>query len=145
LIQKSLCRYNASMHKRFILVFWLFCIIFPMAWLGRFSPRYQGFFNKLFSPEWIHWVMHAAIYAGLTLLVMFAFDLAPSRGTLGIIFSVVLITGIVQESLQLFSGVQVLRWNTFLDLIVDSVGALLGYGLGWGWRTINPLLARHKI
>ena len=130
------------MYKRFILVLWLFGIIFPMAWLGRFSTRYHVFFNTLFSSEWIHWVMHGVIFAGLTLLVMYAFDLPPSRGTLGIILLVALGVGIVQESLQLFSGVQVLRWNTFLDLIVDSAGALVGYGLVLGCR---KLLARHEI
>jgi hypothetical protein len=120
------------MHKRLLLVFWLIGIIFPMAWLGRFSSRYHVLFNTLFSPEWIHWGMHAVIFAGLVVLVMFAFDLDPSRQTLGIILLVAIGVGIVQESLQLLSGVQVLKWNTLLDLGVDSAGALAGYGVVWG-------------
>jgi len=120
------------MRKRILLVIWLIGIIFPMAWLGRFSSRYHNFFNALFSPEWVHWVMHAGLYTGLVILVICAFNLDSSGKTVVIALCVALGVGIVQESLQLLSGVQVLRWNTLLDLGVDSAGALAGYGLVWG-------------
>jgi hypothetical protein len=131
-VRKISCGYNARMQKRVFLIFWLIGIIFPMAWLGRLSSRYHSLFDALFSPEWIHRLMHAVIFSGLIVLLMLAFDLEPSRKTMGLILLVALIVGILQESLQLYSGVQVLRWNTLLDLSVDSAGALVGYSLIWG-------------
>jgi hypothetical protein len=44
-----------------------------MAWLGKFSSRYQELFTAVFSPEWMQWVMHAALYAGLAILIIWAF------------------------------------------------------------------------
>ena len=63
---------------------------------------------------------------------------------MGLILLVALSAGIVQESLQLFSGVQVLRWNTILDLGVDSAGALAGYGLVWGIAQLREAKASSR-
>ena len=111
----------------FILLFWLLGILFPMAWLGKFSTQYRQAFNAIFSPEWMHWLMHAALYAGLVILFVRAFNLKINHRTTFIVLGLVLIVGIIQEGMQLVSNVQSLRWNSLLDLGVDLAGA--GFGL----------------
>jgi VanZ family protein len=71
--------------------------------------------------------MHAALYAGLVVLIMFAIDLRPSIKALIWVILISLGVGIVQEGLQLLSGAQSLRWNSLIDLGVDTGGALFGY------------------
>jgi hypothetical protein len=116
------------MRSRFVWLFlWLAGILFPMAWLGRFSPGYRRLFQAVFAPAWVHLVMHAALYAGLVVLVIVAFNLALTRRTTVRLLLTVLSVGLLQEGLQLIAGVQVLGWNTLLDLGVDLSGALLGY------------------
>jgi VanZ family protein len=122
------------MRKRFLLVLWLIGIIFPMAWLGRFSSRYHEVFNTIFSPEWMHWVMHAALYTGLVVLVMFNLGLPPGLKTLGWVLLITLGVGIIQEGLQLLSAGQTLRLNAVVDLGVDGIGALIGFGLYYVYR-----------
>ena len=85
----------------------------------------------------MHWAMHAALYAGMAILVTWAFDLPPTLKTLGMILLVTLFVGITQEGLQIFSGVQILRCNTLFDLGVDTVGALLGFGVFAGVRKVK--------
>jgi len=75
----------------------------------------------------MHLVMHAALYAGLVVLVVAGFDLVLTRRTAVRLLLVALGVGLLQEGLQLIAGVQVLGWNTLLDLGVDLSGALLGY------------------
>jgi VanZ family protein len=125
------------MRKRTLLALWLLGILFPMAWFGQFFPRFRGIFNATFSPEWVHWVMHAALYAGLAVLVMSTFDLRPSMKALGWVLVISLGVGIIQEGLQLFSDVQILRWNSLLDLGVDSGGTLAGFLVVTGIRKLR--------
>jgi VanZ family protein len=128
------------MQKRFLLALWLIGILFPLAWLGRFSPRYHEAFNAIFSPEWTHWVMHAALYTGLVVLVMVNLDLQPSLKTLGWVLLIMLGVGIIQEGLQLLSAVQILRLNTVVDLGVDGAGALIGF---WFYYVYRNYLTTH--
>ena len=115
------------MRRWFWLVLWLSGILFPLAWIKRFSPVYEQVFDALFSPEWVHWVMHASMYAGLIILVHISFNLRPSWQTLGLLFLLTLWVSILQESLQLASGVQVFGWNICLDLVIDMLGAAIGF------------------
>ena len=73
--------------------------------------------------------MHAMLYAGLSSLVIWIFELPTSLRTLVIVALAGLLVGIIQEGLQIFAGVQVWGWNTFFDLGVDSLGTLIGFGL----------------
>jgi VanZ family protein len=116
------------MRRKCILVFflWLTGILFPMAWLGNFSVGYRRVFNALFAPEWMHWLMHAALYAGLAILLAIVFDLAVNRRTVLIVVGMVLLVGLIQEGMQLFSAVQVVSWNSVFDLGVDLSGAGIG-------------------
>jgi hypothetical protein len=101
-------------------------ILFPMAWPGKFSEKYRQIFNAVFSPEWMHWLMHAVLYAGLAILLLRVFDLRSNHQTAFAVLGMVLLVGIIQEGMQLWSGVQSLRWNSLFDLGVDLTGAGLG-------------------
>ena len=116
------------------LVLWLIGILFPLAWLRRFSPGYQLVFDSLFSPEWMHWVMHAGLYAGLSVLVCITFQLERSRHTLTKVILAAIGVGVLQEGLQLISGAQVFGWNTCLDLGIDTLGSIIGVGVFAGFR-----------
>lgn len=105
-----------------------------MAWLGNFSDEYRQAFNLIFAPEWVHWLMHAALYAGLAILVVTVFNLPLNHKTVLLIFGTVLLVGLIQESLQLFSNVQVVSWNSVFDLGVDLSGAGIGLGIIGGIR-----------
>jgi VanZ family protein len=126
--------------KRFLfLIFWLLGILFPMAWLGKFSARYQQIFNAIFAPEWMHWLMHAALYAGLAILLVLVFGLPLTRRTVALVLGIVLLVGLIQEGMQLFSGVQVVSWNSLFDLGVDLAGAGIGLGVVWGIRKASEV------
>ena len=99
-----------------------------MAWPGRLSGRYRRVFDAVFTPGWMHVLMHLALFAGLVVLLGMASGRALTKRTAAGFLLVALVVGLLQEGLQLLSGVQIWRWNTLFDLGVD----LLGAGLGWG-------------
>ena len=49
------------MRAKLWLAIWLIGLLFPLAWLGRFSTAYRRVFNALFGPEWMHVGMHFAL------------------------------------------------------------------------------------
>jgi hypothetical protein len=46
----------------------------------------------------------------------------------------------IQEGLQVISGIQILGWNTVFDLGLDSLGALIGFGVMFGFRKLTSLI-----
>ena len=102
-----------------------------MAWLGNLSVGYRQVFNAIFAPEWMHWLMHALLFAGLVTLVMFVFNLQLNFHTVLLLLGVVLFVGMAQEGAQLLSQTQMLCWNSIFDLGVDLVGAVIGLGIVW--------------
>jgi hypothetical protein len=123
------------------LILWLVGILFPMAWLGRLSGRYQRAFDAVFSPGWMHVLMHLALFAGLVVLLGVTLGgLTVTKETSEVsktsevlnaagFLLVALAVGLLQEGLQLLSGVQIWRWNTLFDLGIDLLGAGLGVGV----------------
>ncbi|MEA3350482.1 MAG: hypothetical protein U9Q82_07675 [Chloroflexota bacterium] len=117
------------MRRYFWLSLWLIGILFPMAWLGRLSARYQQVFDAIFTPGWVHVSMHLVLYAGLMILLATVLDRSITRQTLIRYLFGVLVVGFLQEGFQLFSAVQVFGWNTIFDLGIDLIGALIGFAL----------------
>jgi len=72
--------------------------------------------------------MHASLYAVLAGLVMISFNRPVKRSSLGFILLITLVVGVLQEGWQMLSGVQIMDWNTCLDLGIDLLGSLIGYG-----------------
>lgn len=83
--------------------------------------------------------MHAVLYAGLATMAIWILELAISWSSLGIVVLAGLVVGLIQEALQMFTGVQVWGWNTFFDLGIYSLGMLIGLGLmALGKRIRHP-------
>jgi hypothetical protein len=117
-----------------LLLIWLLGILFPMAWLGNFSAGYRQIFDTIFGPEWMHWLMHAALYAGLAILSLLVFNLPLDHRTVLLVLGIVLLVGVIQEGMQLLSAVQIVSWNSIFDLGVDLIGGMIGLGVVWGIR-----------
>lgn len=101
--------------------------LFPVAALGRLWPAFQARFDAVFSPEWVHVIMHAGIYAGLALLASFLFPLPRSRTGFFTLCGLILVVGAAQEAfLALGSGYFYLPGSAF-DLGVDLAGGVLGW------------------
>ena len=88
--------------------------------------------------------MHAGLYAGLATMLLWVFDWPAIRKTLGWILAITWGVGLLQEGLQLFSGVQILRWNTLFDLGIDSLGAIIGFGVVAGLKIRPSRFVKHS-
>jgi hypothetical protein len=122
------------MRTRLVLILWLIGLIFPMAWLGRFSTSYRSIFNTIFGPEWVHVVMHLALFTVLGIFLGASIRLNLDRGGIMLILAIVFGVGVLQESFQLFSqGIDpfysVAQARAGFDLGVDLAGGLLGLGI----------------
>jgi hypothetical protein len=126
------------MRKRIFLLLWITGILFPIAWIRRFSNRFQGYYEVLFSREWVHIIMHIVLFAGLALLILTVSDLSLTRKGLGLILLITLAVGITQEIFQQISGhIPDWRWNSLLDLGVDLSGATLGFGVAVFYQKVR--------
>ena len=114
------------LRSRLVLLLWLLGILFPMAWLGRFSPAYRRTFEAIFAPEWMHWFTHALLFGGLAALFVLVLRLNPDRKTTWMVIALTLSAGVLQESFQAFSQGSFSLSGSVFDLGVDLVGGLLG-------------------
>ena len=132
------------MRSRIILLLWVLGILFPIAWLGRFSLTFNRLFNNIFAPTWMHVVMHAFLYAVLVILFVGVF--IPSkiftnhdrshpplwaRITLILVVAVFGI-GLLQETLQALNQGYIHIPGLIEDLGVDLMGGLAGILISYG-------------
>ena len=118
-----------------ILLFWLAGTIFPINWLRRVSPTFRHYYDPLVPLEWVHIVMHTLLFVGLTLLLIYVFQLPLNRRTVLIVLGTLLVVGLFQEILQLWSKQRPFMWYEVYDLAVDLTAGVLGLGLaGLIWR-----------
>jgi len=89
--------------------------------------------------------MHAALYAGLAILMIVVFNLPLNRRTVLRVLGVVLLVGMIQEGMQFFSAVQIISWNSVFDLGVDLIGSGIGLGVVWVGVAILDPLKKHCI
>ena len=113
------------MKRYMFLIFWTIGILMPMAWLLRPSPVAYRIFNTLFSPAWMHILMHSLLFAVLGALLMQSLSGPPAR-RIGLTLSLVLAAAILQEGFQLLSRQSVLHPDNLFDITVDMLGGLLG-------------------
>lgn len=73
--------------------------------------------------------MHALQYAGLVLLIAWAFELKNASKHFIIVLAIVLGAGLMQEVLQTLLQGRFITWAEVFDLGVDVCGGLLGWGL----------------
>jgi len=114
------------MRSRFWTLIWILGILFPMAFLGRIWPAFGRLFNFLFAPDWVHVLMHALLYTVLAYLL--AGWIRPTSLQNGLkLLGLILLVGLLHESLQLFSAGNWPGWGPELfDIAVDLTGGLLG-------------------
>ena len=113
------------MKRNLLLLFWIIGILMPVAWLVRPSPVAYRIFNTLFSPAWMHVLMHSLLFAVLGALLMQRLSGTPAR-RVGLTLTLVLAAAILQESFQLLSRQSVLHPDNLFDITVDMLGGLLG-------------------
>jgi VanZ family protein len=129
------------MRSRIWLVLWIAGILFPMEFLARVWPAFRKIFNPIFSPDWVHIVMHTLLYSGLVFLLAQAISPISLKAGLFLV-GLGLLVGCMQESLQLLSARAWPGWPPeLLDLSVDLMGAIIGISLSRLWmrfkRTAN--------
>ena len=130
------------MWRRIGLCLWLLGILFPLAWLGRFSPGYRHAFDAVFGPAWMHIVMHAALFAGLAVLLPAVLKRQLTLQAALLILASILVIGLLQEIFQSFSQGKLL-WQpgsarlAAFDLVVDLAGGLVGIGAAGLWQWFN--------
>ena len=123
------------LRSRLVLLLWLLGILFPIAWLGRFSLAYRRTFEAIFAPEWMHWFTHALLFGGLVALFVIVLRLNLDRKTALIALALVFGVGFLQEVFQALSQGSFSLAGSVFDLGVDLVGGLLGLGVVYVLRT----------
>ena len=114
------------MRSRIWIVLWIAGILFPMEFLARLWPAFGRIFNPVFAPDWMHIVMHSALYAMLAFLLAQVVSPLSPRAIL-ILVGFGLLVGCLQEGLQLFSAGTWGGWPPeILDLSVDLGGTIIG-------------------
>ena len=112
--------------KRYLfLSCWTVGILMPVAWLLRPSPVAYRIFNTLFSPAWMHILMHTLLFAVLGALLMQSLSGTLAR-RVGLTLTLMLVAAILQEGFQLLSRQSVLHPDNLFDITVDMLGGLLG-------------------
>jgi VanZ family protein len=112
-----------------------------MEFLARVWPAFGNIFNPIFSPNWVHIVMHSLLYAVLVFLA--AQFISPiSLRALLVLVGIGLLVGCLQEGLQILSIRTWPGWPAeILDLSVDLIGTMLGIAISRLWmrsrRAIN--------
>lgn len=125
------------MRLRWLLWFWLFGILFPVAVFRQFWPAFRRHFDAVFYPDWVHVLVHIILFAGFTLLVAWNYRLVLSPVSAAGVLLAVLVVGILQEALQTLS--QDIFWlpGVLFDLGIDLFGGILGILL---WRLLGSKL-----
>ena len=116
-----------KMKRKGLMVFlalWVVGILFPMAWASGRSPVMNLWFERIFSPPWMHVVMHAGLYA--VLAVMGAMLARQFGRPLYFGLAGVLVIGILQEVIQTTLAGRAVGGGELFDLGVDLSGGLLG-------------------
>ena len=92
----------------------------------------DGSVDVLFGPEWVHILMHMALFAGLAFLLLLVIGKPVDWRVVLMVISAALIVGLLQEGLQIISrsvwGAKVLLLSLY-DLGIDVFGAMFGLGM----------------
>ena len=117
-----------------ILLLWIAGILFPMAWLTRFSATYSRLFERVFNPLWVHALMHALLFAVLAYLVarhMAGRAVAARRWrTAVLVLGIVVVIAVAQEAIQLLYKARVVGADEVLDVGIDLAGGVFGMLVG---------------
>ncbi len=117
------------MKKRIFFLILLFGILFPFAALTRYSAVYARLFNPLFGTPAAHVIMHAVLFAALSLCVMGLLADRPRRQAALLAMVTVVFAAVGQEIIQMISNGYP-RWgDSLFDLCVDVLAAGIAVGV----------------
>jgi glycopeptide antibiotics resistance protein len=115
--------------KRILLILWVAVSVFPVVGLGWLYPGFLRRFNDIFHSHAAHVLLHAALFAGLVILLLAAFDMKLDRRAVAVSFLAILVVAGLQELLQALSQGFFPFWGALYDLGTDFLGGALGFGL----------------
>lgn len=98
-----------------------------MAWFSQQVPGVRSLFNRMFSPEWMHILMHAFLYGVLSISAAVIFRGHTQRRWLALL--VVFSVGVIQEGVQNLAAGRIPGLHELFDLSVDLAGGSLGFWL----------------
>ncbi len=116
-----------------VVLFVVILVLFPFDWLGNVWPAYAHIFDIVFATPLSHMIGHATLFFIASLLILFSFPALRRRPVL--YFTIMLIGAICEEALQsLFKLSLPTIWDG-RDLLLDSLGIIVGYCAVrlWGW------------
>ena len=91
----------------------------------------RRYFNPVLAPEWIHILAHMVLFGVLVVMVVRVFNLPFNIQTAILLGIMIIITGGLQEVLQLQAKGRAFGIPEVFDLYVDIVGGLLGWLVFW--------------
>ncbi len=110
------------MKKKIVVIILLLGILFPFAALTRFSDSYAAAFNFAFNTLLAHILMHAALFAALSWIVMSFFSKRSIGQVILICLGSVLLVALTQEGIQMLSTHTSDFGAAIFDLGVDLIG-----------------------
>lgn len=110
------------MKKWIALVILLLGILFPFAAMTKFSDSYAAAFNFAFNTLLAHILMHAALFAALSWIVISFVSKKPVKQIIPICLGTVMLVALAQESIQMLSTRTSDFGAAFFDLGVDLAG-----------------------
>ncbi len=114
-----------------ILVVLLLGILFPFATMTKFSCEYAAAFNFIFDSLLSHILMHAALFAGLTSVVMILFQKRSFVMRLWLALVSLLVVALGQEAIQMISTGTSDFGAAFFDLGIDLAGGSIPLAVYW--------------
>jgi hypothetical protein len=120
------------MKKRILLFLLLLGILFPFASLARLPGGFATTFNLVFNSLISHILMHSALFAALSWLVMSFCSKQPIAKAAVFSLGSVLLVALVQEAIQLISAQAWLIKDSLFDIGVDLLAGslpVIGYSI----------------
>lgn len=114
-----------------VLIFWLVGMLLPLNWLSMKFSLVRQYFDPVLAPEWIHILAHMFLFGVLAVMIVRVFNLPFNIQTAMLLGSMILITGGLQEVLQLQVKGRPFGMPEVFDLYVDIIGGLLGWLVFW--------------
>ena len=126
------CDTMQAMKRKLLLLIWILAVIIPTSLLRRVSFSFRQAFDTIFAPTWLHVLLHGILFAGLVLLLAYAFSLRLSWYTALILFCIVLGVGLLQEGFQALEQGFFIFSGALADIGVDFAGGMIGAALIYG-------------
>jgi len=110
------------MKKIVLLLILLVGILFPVASLARGTGRFGTVFNTLYKSETAHILTHIALFGALALVAFSLFSKRPLHQAVLFTMGIILLVGVAQETIQMYSINRFDLAASFFDLCVDLAG-----------------------